>query len=400
MKLSVKLVVAFLIMLVITVSILTTVGVTSTKNALEKKIGEGELELAKAIMDKIDRLMYERMLDMQAIAEDEEFEGYMAGRKDDLDEPEESIHKLEELQFLTGPWDNLEIFNVQGTILLSIDKDHIGEQLHEDHAVEAVAFEKALQGEVYVSDVVTSDDTGKPTIIFAAPIRNEKVVEKPIVGVVIGNFAWQVIVEILENVDITDIHLLNKEGVNIAKGGHDHAGEESQPPDPRIIEELIESPNDFRIHSSGLDTNKETLTATARQQGHLRYEGSDWTLVLGTPTDEAFATVNTVTRNLLLLALIVIILGIVFAFFISRSITNPINQLKESATKISRGNFGEVIEIKSKDEIGELAKTFDNMRYSLRMVIDEYEKNKEVSKESYTLKEKIGLKKKKGAKKK
>ena len=31
-------------------------------------------------------------------------------------------------------------------------------------------------------------------------------------------------------------------------------------------------------------------------------------------------------------------------------------------------------EVKSEDEIGELAESFDNMRYSLKMVIEEYER--------------------------
>lgn len=83
------------------------------------------------------------------------------------------------------------------------------------------------------------------------------------------------------------------------------------------------------------------------------------------------------TRSIMLVvSMVIFILSVVLGLFLSRSISNPLTKLKESADKISKGNLGEPVEVKTQDEIGELAESFDNMRYSLKMVIDEYEKMK------------------------
>jgi len=90
------------------------------------------------------------------------------------------------------------------------------------------------------------------------------------------------------------------------------------------------------------------------------------------------------TRNLLeyaqfmnvSLIIAALIIAMLVGFLISNSIVRPLTKIRDFANRISRGDLGEQIEIRSKDEIGELAGAFDDMRYSLKMVIDEYEKKK------------------------
>lgn len=79
---------------------------------------------------------------------------------------------------------------------------------------------------------------------------------------------------------------------------------------------------------------------------------------------------------LVLLGITTIVLIAIVGFSFSKNIIKDITKLRDAADKISKGNLTEPIKIKSKDEIGELAESFDNMRYSLKMVIDEYEKIK------------------------
>jgi len=83
---------------------------------------------------------------------------------------------------------------------------------------------------------------------------------------------------------------------------------------------------------------------------------------------------DTLVNVVVLSIILVIVLSILLGFFISRSISKPITKLKEMADKISKGNLAEPIKIEGKDEIGELAESFDDMRYSLKRVIDEYER--------------------------
>jgi len=83
------------------------------------------------------------------------------------------------------------------------------------------------------------------------------------------------------------------------------------------------------------------------------------------------------TRFTLLIFIIIgFIVSIFLGLYIARSISKPITKLKDAADKIAKGNLAEPVEIKRGNEIGELAESFDNMRYSLKMVMDEYEKMK------------------------
>lgn len=62
----------------------------------------------------------------------------------------------------------------------------------------------------------------------------------------------------------------------------------------------------------------------------------------------------------------VVILSLLFAFFFSRSISKPIRELTKASEEFKKGNLDYKIDITSKDEIGELSETFDNMRLKIK----------------------------------
>lgn len=65
-----------------------------------------------------------------------------------------------------------------------------------------------------------------------------------------------------------------------------------------------------------------------------------------------------------------IFLSMVGAYYLSKRISRPIGYFTRSATEIARGNFEQVIDIKSNDEIGRLAKIFNYMTTELRRLND------------------------------
>lgn len=80
-------------------------------------------------------------------------------------------------------------------------------------------------------------------------------------------------------------------------------------------------------------------------------------------------TISLVERtldNLNLLGLGTIVLAIFSVYFIARSISKPVNQLKAATIEVANGNLDTVIEPKSKDEIGDLAISFSRMTKDLK----------------------------------
>jgi two-component system phosphate regulon sensor histidine kinase PhoR len=65
-----------------------------------------------------------------------------------------------------------------------------------------------------------------------------------------------------------------------------------------------------------------------------------------------------------------VIIALIAAYFVSRSITLPIRQVKETARQIAKGDFGRRVRIKSKGELGELAESLNTMADELQQKME------------------------------
>jgi len=78
-------------------------------------------------------------------------------------------------------------------------------------------------------------------------------------------------------------------------------------------------------------------------------------------SEEIIDTQNLILKLLLTISFIVFFFCIIFGRFISRSILKPIMELTEVTEKIANGNLSKRLKIKSEDEIGRLADSFNEM---------------------------------------
>ena len=62
---------------------------------------------------------------------------------------------------------------------------------------------------------------------------------------------------------------------------------------------------------------------------------------------------------------------LIVAFFLSRSIVRPIVQLSDAAEKVSMGDLAVNVEVKSNDEIGDLADSFGRMVTAYRFMAED-----------------------------
>ena len=77
---------------------------------------------------------------------------------------------------------------------------------------------------------------------------------------------------------------------------------------------------------------------------------------------------RSVLNNATLLALAITIL---LGFLIASSITEPISDVTQKAEKMAMGDFDQVVEVKSNDEIGQLASMFNHLTFKLKETISE-----------------------------
>ncbi len=92
---------------------------------------------------------------------------------------------------------------------------------------------------------------------------------------------------------------------------------------------------------------------------------------IGLSENRVNAQILDASRKLLLLAVSAMILGGVFVYFIGKRLTEPVLELSEGVKRIKNGILNQKIEVRSDDEISELAHTFNEMASSLSQKIEE-----------------------------
>lgn len=116
---------------------------------------------------------------------------------------------------------------------------------------------------------------------------------------------------------------------------------------------------DYRIDN--LSEEKTTLLVHAHSEGYNDYKGLGWILILRLDTDEVFAPIATLKSRILASLLFISALALFISLFFSRSITKPIDKLIKSTKDISAGKLDTQIDVKSNDEFGTLAQSFNQM---------------------------------------
>jgi diguanylate cyclase (GGDEF)-like protein len=94
----------------------------------------------------------------------------------------------------------------------------------------------------------------------------------------------------------------------------------------------------------------------------LASDGEPVVAVLQRSLKEAMAPYHSLQTTLLVLTLIGVAVSIAGSMFTARSVTRPIAALTRFSQRIGRGESSEPIEIRQRDEIGELAAAFNQMR--------------------------------------
>lgn len=212
--------------------------------------------------------------------------------------------------------------------------------------------------ETYIEEVQLSLELGRPVITIATPIIDDK---GELAGVIVGR-----------------ISLDAMDGIMEERSGLDKTGE------TYLINKFNRYASDLRL-VAGMPLKKEIHTVgiddcLLKKSGVGLYENYNGVPVIGSykwmeetqlcilaeiTQTEAFESILRF-RNIVVTMIIVIALFlIIFAIFLSRSLIEPINQLVKGTERIGKGDLQYKINIKSKDEVGRLAESFNNMTKNL-----------------------------------
>jgi signal transduction histidine kinase len=225
----------------------------------------------------------------------------------------------------------------------------------------SAAFLKAIGGDFYVSPVRTSDHA-EPYVTLAVPLWAGS--QKPI-GALIAEanlkFLWDVVGESTFGSDAY-AYVIDERGKVIA---HRDASlvlkglnVESLSKIRRFLSTRSEDP---MPGEEGLGISGKQVLSTYAPVPEL-----GWAVVVEEPVELALADLDRLHRYAFLLVGVGLLVGAGIIVWASRKITRPIQELREGAEIIGAGNLKHRANIKTGDEIEELADAFNKMTEALQ----------------------------------
>jgi len=94
------------------------------------------------------------------------------------------------------------------------------------------------------------------------------------------------------------------------------------------------------------------------------------------PMDNLYNTINSIENIFVTGTIVALILTILLGIPLARTITGPIAEVTARAREMAKGNFNQLVEVKSKDEIGQLGLTFNYLAQQLKTALHEKEQEK------------------------
>jgi signal transduction histidine kinase len=109
---------------------------------------------------------------------------------------------------------------------------------------------------------------------------------------------------------------------------------------------------------------KEKNAAFRRCAGEDRF-GFDWVVGVGIDNDDIYAAANELRATLFKATGVVVLIAVLLTMVIARRTTAPIVELEAHTRRVASGDLSARVEVRSEDELGELASAFNRMTADL-----------------------------------
>jgi len=364
MRLGVKFAIAFFISSIASISFISLLSYTLARNALQETIVTEQQQLTQQTMDSIDRFFSTSAAGIEAIAQNESVSSFVKNTNSAFPVTDQVLEQkvknaIQTLSPLTGPWEDIDIVNANGTIIYSQHPETIGGTIVKQGF--SSWFSGALQGKSMYSDVIKDPESKKESVIFVTPIIDTTIPSHPVSGVVFGHVSWSGVLSILRGATTHNVELYNTHNLLIGDNNPSHG------PGSFLTRTTSSSfISQFgQVSTSKTITSAQELISVVSEKGVDGYKGNNWILVIRTPVKIAFApAVNTAFVIAgLLLPVIIVVNGILLLFILE--LLRPLNLIGQAAQDIAKGNLTKRVPHTGNDEIGWLADSFNKMADTL-----------------------------------
>lgn len=262
----------------------------------------------------------------------------------------------------------MHLLNNNGEIEVSLEEtleellisDDVNQQLYsvvEKNELITEAFNQAVREGIYVSPTRIEGIEKIPVITIA--------ISDPESGVVVADIDSRDLWKKLDEIKIEETgraYIVSQEKTIIANPDRRYIGESA----PDKIFPVYEGNEGWAEYSDSLSGHK--MIAAFSSIG----EQTGWGLVIEQEVEEALTPVNIIailTGGILIVSLII---GIIFTFIASQGIIQPLQIFTKTIQEITKtGDISQNVTVQTRDEVGALAESFNDLMEKLRTNIKE-----------------------------
>ncbi|MEK7991679.1 MAG: ATP-binding protein [Thiotrichaceae bacterium] len=310
----------------------------ASSQALEQEIQTQLHGQALHTMDKLDRMLFERQADMQ----------YLADTISDIatPTPEQIMQTLLTHRRYYKVYYTLSFYDAHRIKIADTAGLSIGQKSESDLWALSV-FEQKLSS--IGTDIHFDTDLQKNIVYFAVPVQND---QNRLLGAVVAQMPVENLYFVLDG--------LKNKTANIEVSLFDSIGKMLYSTTQRelIGQQILPAVTPENIAEY---VGKDNFSQFVQELGYLDFKGNHWTLVMHYPIKQALATVTTLRLKAFFIVTILILVTLIITILLARHLVRPILSLKEAALNLKEGNFQTTVPITSKDEIGQLTQTFNQM---------------------------------------
>ncbi|MDP4178212.1 MAG: methyl-accepting chemotaxis protein [Bacillota bacterium] len=349
MKLSLrtKLMLAFTILIFLPISILVCFSYKMSADALQSSIQQQLMNDASQTSEQIQKTIDSAKYWLQ-VASLNDSVGKTAESSSSIDTSFQYIKDLR--QNNNDFMEEIIITDAKGKVIIDSDTKEPNIDLSDRDY-----FKKAIGGTEAVSEILVSRFTGNNSVFIAYPLKNGD----KIVGTLVGSIKFNAISKESEKIKVGKsgyAYMIDKGGLIVY-----------HPNINKILKENLSSAADKNLRSL-----VDKIKSGKNSQGFYTYNkmykyavfkpAGNWIIAVTANYNEYMASAIEIRNNTIIIIIISLIIAVICAYiFSSKSIINPINNLKKVMKIAGDGDLSVSISIKSNDEMEELADAFNSM---------------------------------------